>query len=158
MPNAASMLVGSRLMARDEVSTADARRDPQPGTPSASPEARDTRDATAETMLATISPQPDAVSSTSAVHASRLSSVRHDRFALTGEIGRGGMGRVVAAQDRLLDRAVAVKLLLAGDVESKQRFEREALMTARLQHPGIVPIYDAGTLPSGETFYAMKLV
>jgi serine/threonine protein kinase len=67
------------------------------------------------------------------------------------EIGRGGMGVVYAARDRQLDRRVALKVLdsaLAG----------EAQLIARLEHPAIVPIYEAGTLPDGRTFYAMKLV
>jgi eukaryotic-like serine/threonine-protein kinase len=73
------------------------------------------------------------------------------RYELESEIGRGGMGVVYAARDRQLDRRVALKVLdsaLAG----------EARLIARLEHPAIVPIYEAGTLPDGRTFYAMKLV
>jgi serine/threonine protein kinase len=73
------------------------------------------------------------------------------RYELEGEIGRGGMGVVYRARDRQLDRHVALKVLdsaLAG----------EAPLIARLEHPAIVPIYEAGTLPDGRAFYAMKLV
>src|SRR5579864_4468655 len=73
------------------------------------------------------------------------------RYELESEIGRGGMGIVYAARDRELDRRVALKVLdvaLAG----------EAQLIARLEHPAVVPIYEAGTLPDGRAFYAMKLV
>lgn len=73
------------------------------------------------------------------------------RYELESEIGRGGLGVVYAARDRQLGRRVALKVLdsaLAG----------EAQLIARLEHPGIVPIYEAGTLPDGRAFYAMKLV
>ncbi|HEY1811345.1 MAG TPA: tetratricopeptide repeat protein [Kofleriaceae bacterium] len=75
-----------------------------------------------------------------------------------GEIARGGMGRIVAAEDRRLGRKVALKELLEPAGEQMTRFQREALITARLQHPGIVPVYEAGRWPTGEPFFAMKLV
>ncbi|HEU4732244.1 MAG TPA: protein kinase [Kofleriaceae bacterium] len=80
-------------------------------------------------------------------------SYRADR-----EIARGGMGRIVAAEDQRLGRPVALKELLDPAPELLGRFQREALITARLQHPGIVPVYEAGRWPSGEPFFAMKLV
>lgn len=72
------------------------------------------------------------------------------------DIGRGGMGRIVRARDRRLGRDVAIKELLSERLRG--RFEREAFITARLQHPAIVPIYEAGQWPNGEPFYAMKMV
>jgi serine/threonine protein kinase/lipopolysaccharide biosynthesis regulator YciM len=74
------------------------------------------------------------------------------------EIARGGMGRIVAAEDQRLGRPVALKELLDPAAEMLGRFQREALITARLQHPGIVPVYEAGRWPSGAPFFAMKLV
>jgi len=74
------------------------------------------------------------------------------------EIARGGMGRIVAAEDQRLGRAVALKELIDPGPEQRGRFQREALITARLQHPGIVPVYEAGRWPSGDPFFAMKLV
>jgi tetratricopeptide (TPR) repeat protein len=74
------------------------------------------------------------------------------------EIARGGMGRIVAAEDLRLGRAVALKELIDPVGEQLGRFQREALITARLQHPGIVPVYEAGRWPSGDPFFAMKLV
>ncbi|HEU0036306.1 MAG TPA: protein kinase [Kofleriaceae bacterium] len=74
------------------------------------------------------------------------------------EIARGGMGRIVAAEDQRLGRPVALKELLEPAGDALGRFQREALITARLQHPGIVPVYEAGRWPTGEPFFAMKLV
>ncbi len=74
------------------------------------------------------------------------------------EVARGGMGRIIAAHDRILGRPVALKELLHADPAQAARFRREALITARLQHPAIVPVYQAGRWPSGEPFFAMKLV
>jgi tetratricopeptide (TPR) repeat protein len=68
------------------------------------------------------------------------------------------MGKIVAAEDLRLGRPVALKQLLEPSPEQITRFQREALITARLQHPGIVPVYEAGRWPTGEPFFAMKLV
>ncbi len=73
------------------------------------------------------------------------------RYELEEEIGRGGFGIVYRAWDRELERRVALKILdltVAGEPQ----------LIAKLEHPGIVPVYEAGTLSDGRTFYAMKLV
>jgi tetratricopeptide (TPR) repeat protein len=87
-----------------------------------------------------------------------LPEVQRSLYEGDDEIARGGMGRIVAAEDRRLGRPVALKELIDPNEESITRFQREALITARLQHPGIVPVYEAGRWPSGEPFFAMKLV
>ena len=91
--------------------------------------------------------------------SSRLRVVDRASYEVAGEVGRGGIGRVLRASDTRLNRPVAIKELLgsAGEV-ADERFVREALLTARLQHPSIVPLYEAGRWPSGAPFYAMKLV
>jgi tetratricopeptide (TPR) repeat protein len=81
-----------------------------------------------------------------------------DRYELGEEIARGGMGRIFAATDRVLGRAVAIKKLRTPVAGLAERFLREMRLTARLQHPAIVPIYDAGVLADGEPFYAMRKV
>jgi tetratricopeptide (TPR) repeat protein len=79
------------------------------------------------------------------------------RYQLRAEVARGGVGRVIAARDLRLGRDVAIKEVLhRGDGEA--RLVREALIAARLQHPAIVPIFDAGRRPDGAPFVAMKLV
>src|SRR5262249_5790810 len=83
-----------------------------------------------------------------------------DRYQLFGEIARGGMGCVLRGRDVDLGRDLAVKVLLerhAGRPEVARRFLEEAQLGAQLQHPGVVPVYDAGRfghLP----FFTMKLV
>jgi serine/threonine protein kinase len=84
-------------------------------------------------------------------HVAALPDLTGTRYELESEIGRGGMGVVYRARDRQLDRPVALKVFdaaLAG----------EAQLIAQLEHPAIVPIHEAGTLPDGRAFYAMKLV
>ncbi|HEX3762877.1 MAG TPA: serine/threonine-protein kinase [Kofleriaceae bacterium] len=81
-----------------------------------------------------------------------------ERYRVIAEHGRGGLGRVSRVHDRELGRDVAIKELLARDHLREVRFLREALITARLEHPGIVPVHEAGRWPDGTPFYAMKLV
>jgi tetratricopeptide (TPR) repeat protein len=83
-----------------------------------------------------------------------------DRYQLLGEIARGGMGAVLRGRDRDLDRDLAVKVLLdkhANRPEVAQRFIREAQIGGRLQHPGVVPVYDIGRF-GDRPFFTMKLV
>ena len=76
------------------------------------------------------------------------------------EIGKGGMGRVLAVRDPALGREVALKQALIRDPDDAPlaRFVREAQITAQLEHPNIVPLYDAGLTPDGEPWYAMRRV
>jgi eukaryotic-like serine/threonine-protein kinase len=69
-----------------------------------------------------------------------------DRFVLENELGSGGMSRVFLGRDEVLDRPVAVKLLnpVYGGTDIGDRFEREGRTAARLAHPNIVQVYDAG--------------
>ena len=80
------------------------------------------------------------------------------RYEVVTEHGRGGLGRVMRAHDKELGRDVAIKELLDRGNASELRFYREALITARLEHPGIVPVHEAGRWADGTPFYAMKLV
>jgi tetratricopeptide (TPR) repeat protein/tRNA A-37 threonylcarbamoyl transferase component Bud32 len=84
-----------------------------------------------------------------------------DRYELRGEIARGGMGAVFAARDRVLNRDVAVKVLreeYQGHPVPLRRFVEEAQITGQIQHPGVPPVHDFGTLPGGRPFIAMKLI
>src|SRR3954447_20686184 len=82
------------------------------------------------------------------------------RYVLLERVARGGMGLIYAARDEKLERRVALKVL---DVEDRggelaRRLIREAQVLARLEHPGIVPVHDVGTLANGRVFYTMKFV
>jgi WD40 repeat protein len=110
---------------------------------------------------ATLEAQPPPLGNlppTVAPEETALPTVERARFHSLGEHGRGGMGRVLVAWDHRLGRAVAIKELLSQHPNAAPRFVREAVLTARLQHPSIVPVHEAGRWPSGEPFYAMKLV
>ncbi len=75
-------------------------------------------------------------------------------------VGRGGMGEVRLVYDRRLRRTAVMKIVrpeLAG-TRAARRLAVEAEITARLQHPGVVPVYDAGALPDGRPFYVMREV
>ena len=69
-----------------------------------------------------------------------------NRYKIESELGKGGMGVVYKAHDSLLDRAVAVKFLNATGMGTagKARLLQEARAVARLNHPNIVSVYDAG--------------
>ncbi len=82
------------------------------------------------------------------------------KYTFVKELGRGGMGTVYLAEDTELNRHVAIKVLNTPEVtgDLRNRMIREAQIIARLEHPGIVPVHDVGTLPDGRIYYAMKFV
>ncbi|MCX5745568.1 MAG: serine/threonine-protein kinase, partial [Proteobacteria bacterium] len=120
---------------------------------------------------ATLAGAPDGEGNTLPGHASgtgaaargaeddaELATIDPARYLIGHEIARGGMGRILSARDRRLGRTVAIKELLPGSTALRARFEREARITAKLQHPAIVNLLEAGSWPGGEPFYVMKLV
>ncbi len=82
------------------------------------------------------------------------------RYLVTEELGAGGAGRVVMARDGIIGRTVALKTLKdeATSPGVAERFVNEARVTALLEHPNVVPVYDMGTLPSGQPYYTMRVV
>ncbi|MHC4605738.1 MAG: protein kinase domain-containing protein [Planctomycetota bacterium] len=82
-----------------------------------------------------------------------------DRYEIVDEVARGASGVVYRARDRELDRTVALKLMrreAAGD-QARERFLREARLAARLDHPGIIPIYGFG-LDESRPYFTMPFV
>ena len=83
------------------------------------------------------------------------------RYHLLGEIARGGMGVVLRARDVDLGRDLALKVLRTrhrDDPEVVSRFVEEARIGGQLQHPGIVPVHELGTLDDRRPYFTMKLV
>lgn len=78
------------------------------------------------------------------------------RYERRGMLGEGGMGQVFVARDRRLRREVAFKI--AKDPKQARAMMREAWVTAQLEHPGIVPVYNAGETAEGQLYYTMRLV
>ncbi len=83
------------------------------------------------------------------------------RYVVVGELGSGGMGRVVEALDRDLGRRLAIKVVRdPGRLTEARlaRFVAEAQLTAQLEHPHIVPVHELGVTDRGQLYYAMKKV
>lgn len=92
------------------------------------------------------------------------------RYVELGELGKGGIGRVMVVLDSALRRKVAFKQLLPEEVVGRGsslfrstspaalRFLQEAAITAQMEHPGIVPVYEIGQRDDGSIYYTMKLV
>jgi len=90
----------------------------------------------------------------------QLPDLSGTRYRAVKFVARGGMGTVWLAQDMVLQRNVALKILAPenSSADLAVRLLQEAVVLAQLEHPGIVPVHDAGTLIDGRTFYCMKYV
>jgi len=90
-----------------------------------------------------------------------LGELNEPRYVFSDELGVGGEGKVVKAYDRVIGRTVALKTLRDG-VEGQpgiaERFLHAARVTAQIEHPNIVPVYDIGALASGKPYYTMRVV
>ena len=84
-----------------------------------------------------------------------------DRFRILSRHRQGGLGEVLIAYDRQLNRDVAIKQIKPkwqSHEEARHRFAQEAEVTARLEHPGVVPVYAMGTWEDGRPYYAMRFI
>lgn len=103
---------------------------------------------------------PDSARPQTPVPDSLLGRMIDGRYRITELMARGGMGSVYVAQDERLDRPVAIKVIHSHLAESPQysaRFRREARAAARISHPGVVPVFDQGTV-DGRGYLVMELV
>ena len=100
-------------------------------------------------------------SSATETHATFSNPNSNLRYQLGAVLGKGGNATIVEATDKDLLRPVAVKLLKSrfhDNARAVRRFVNEARITSKLQHPGVVPVYDIGFLGEGNYFFAMKKV
>ncbi len=115
-------------------------------------------------MVDSAEPEPSKADTVDATYSAPVGveegAVLEDRYTLRAPLGRGGMSEVWRAHDRRLDREVAVKLLGESTKEPKfaERLAREATTIAKLRHPNIVEVYDAGTDGAGRPFLVMELL
>src|ERR1700753_2923534 len=89
-----------------------------------------------------------------------MDEVVFGRYVLQSLIGEGGMGKVYKAHDTLIDRDVAIKVLLSelsSEPGYQERFRREAHTAARLSEPHIIPIYDTGEI-DGQLYLVMPVI
>ncbi len=93
--------------------------------------------------------------------AGPLSVATRSRYRVSGFLARGGLGEVYLGWDEELQREVALKFLqdsAKADASRQARFLREASITAKLGHPGIVPLFGAGETDDGRPCYAMRFI
>ena len=96
----------------------------------------------------------------SATRSARLEDRGFDkRYEKKDVLGRGGMGEVQLCLDRRIGREIAMKLVhpaVAHRQDLMNRFEREAKIQGRLEHPSVVPVHDMGLKPDGSVYFTMK--
>jgi tRNA A-37 threonylcarbamoyl transferase component Bud32/tetratricopeptide (TPR) repeat protein len=86
---------------------------------------------------------------------------RIGRYDIKGPLGKGAMGQVYLAHDTVLERDVAIKVMvaqIADDPELKQRFEREARAVAKMTHPNVLTVFDIGSHTDGSPYIVMELL
>src|ERR1043166_4684031 len=116
---------------------------------------------TVQLKLLKYEPPADSISPHSAAVKRHLPPdfLRELKYDIGGMIAQGGMGAILDAQDKVLRRKVAMKMMLTnGSQEQLLRFIEEAQITGQLEHPNIVPVYELGVDEHEQVFYTMKLV
>jgi serine/threonine protein kinase/tetratricopeptide (TPR) repeat protein len=119
------------------------------------------QDETIATGRREMGPGPEGPAPPAPASSNAPARLRIGKYEIVKPLGRGGMGAVYQAFDPVLEREVALKVMLpetAGDPEQKQRFEREARAIARLSHPGIVTVFDLGYHTDGSPYIVMELL
>lgn len=101
--------------------------------------------------------QPDSAPARPPTQALNFLTQNAHRYTPVRQLGEGGMGEVVLSMDSAIGRKVAVKRMKhRTDIEAANQFMAEVQTTGQLEHPGIVPIYDAGKDDEGNPYFVMK--
>ncbi len=90
-----------------------------------------------------------------------IGQILNDRYKVVEEVGRGGMSAVYKGIHELMDRTVAIKVLLpqlVSDTISIKRFQQEAQAASHLQHPNVITVYDYGFVASGQPYLVMDFL
>ncbi|MBX3150171.1 protein kinase [Candidatus Obscuribacterales bacterium] len=90
-----------------------------------------------------------------------IGQILNDRYKVVEEVGRGGMSAVYKGIHELMDRTVAIKVLLpqlVSDQISIKRFQQEAQAASHLQHPNVITVYDYGFVASGQPYLVMDFL
>src|ERR1019366_5856811 len=111
----------------------------------------------AATKIVAVPRSPNTPVTTETIASEKLPELLDGRYQLEGVIGRGGMGTVYRARDLRLNRLVAVKVLGGVEGADERRFEAEIQILARLVHPSLVRILDAGELDA-RPYLVMALI
>src|ERR1043166_5677397 len=112
-------------------------------------------------LWATQGAAQQAASAPQPARSGAASAVQVPGYRIEGVLGRGGMGVVYQAIQEKANRAVALKMILAGahaDSADQMRFRAEAEAAARLSHPNIVQLYEVGETPEGFPFFSLEYV
>jgi tRNA A-37 threonylcarbamoyl transferase component Bud32/tetratricopeptide (TPR) repeat protein len=111
-------------------------------------------------IKATLSPEMTLAPQTAAVQQLLPEEfLREKKYDIGAVVAQGGMGAILEAKDATTERRVAMKVMLDGsDAAALGRFVTEARVTAQLEHPSIVPIYELSVDENGQPFYTMKMV
>jgi eukaryotic-like serine/threonine-protein kinase len=85
-----------------------------------------------------------------------IGMVIDDKFEILRRIGSGGMGEVFEAENRMLQRSVAIKIVAGSNPDAADRLRREARVIASIQHPNICDVYDIGVMPNGSPYLVLE--
>jgi len=112
------------------------------------------------TLVDSSPPRPGAGNAPATARPAPSPGKRFGKYELISEIARGGMGVVYRARDTVLNRVVAIKMILSGSMataDERERFQREAQLAANLDHPNVVPIHEVGE-HDGFPYFSMRLI
>ncbi|MFO0967582.1 MAG: serine/threonine-protein kinase, partial [Gemmataceae bacterium] len=110
-----------------------------------------------QSRFSTLKRKPDSTQGGRAA-SSGSAPLQLSRYDMKTLAGKGGMGEVWLADDGAIGRPVAIKRMIKGRADQRDRFLMEAQITGQLEHPGVVPVHELGLDDNGQPYYVMKFV